>query len=76
MIVCICGTLDQDGQLQRTDRTLWDDRMRGDGMVLCRPERHGSVPVQSSSIILEAGGVALEQVVDQTQQGSADGLSI
>ena len=44
--------------------------------MLCKPVRHWSVPVQSSSIILEAGGVAREKLVDKTQQGGADGLSI
>lgn len=38
--------------------------------------RHGSVPVQSSSVILEAGGVAFEKLVDQAQQGGAHSLSI
>ena len=45
-------------------------------MMLGPPVRHGSVTVQSSSIILEVGGVALQEVVDQTQQGGADSLSI
>lgn len=45
-------------------------------MALCIPVRHGSVPVQSSGVILEAGGVALEKLVDKAQQGGADSLSI